>query len=495
MANTGLPISRLISVGVSLSAAAAQAANTSTLLILGTSTVIDLTTRVRTYTTISEVAADFGTSAPEYLAAVLWFEQNPQPTTLKIGRWANAPASGQLIGGVLSASQQASLVAAAVTTGSFDITIGGTPQTVTGISFAAGASMSAVAAAITTAASADGFTCAWSQSTQQFIFTTTATGASASASFLSAASSGANLSTALGGTAATGAYLAAGQAAETALAAVTLFDQQFGQQWYAVTVLQAADADHEVIAPYIEASANFHYYGITTQEAAVLSAGSTTDIAYIMAQGKYTRTGVQYSSTNTYAVVSLLGRILTTNYTGNNTTITLFYKQEPGITAETLTESQIDVLESKNCNVFVNYSNTSAIIEPGVSSSGDFIDTVMGAAAFAIAVQTALYNTLYTSTTKIPQTDGGMNILGNSILAVCAQFVANGLFAPGTWQNTPLPGMPSNLYLQNGYYLYIPPIASQSQASRAARQSVPFQLACKLAGAVHTVDLSVTVNA
>ncbi len=495
MANTGLPISRLISVGVSLSAAAAQAANTSTLLILGTSTVIDLTTRVRTYTTIAEVAADFGTSAPEYLAAVLWFEQNPQPTTLNIGRWANAAASGQLIGGVLSAAEQALANFTAVTAGSFEVTVGGTLKTLSAINLSTATSLSSVAALITTAATADGFTVAWNQTQGYFEFTNTATGATASMSFLAPTGSGTDLSAMLGGTAALGAYTAAGQAAESALAAVTLFDQQFGQQWYAVTVLSAADSDHEVIAPYIEAAANFHYYGVTTQEAGVLSSASTTDIAYILAQGKYTRTGVQYSSTNTYAVCSLLGRILTTDYTGNNTTITLFYKQEPGITAETLTESQIDVLESKNCNVFVNYSNASAIIEPGVSSSGDFIDTVMGAAAFAIAVQTALYNTLYTSTTKIPQTDAGMNILGNSISAVCAQFVNNGLFAPGTWQNTPLPGMPSNLYLDKGYFLYIPPIASQTQAARAARQSVPFQLACKLAGAVHTVDLSVTVNA
>jgi hypothetical protein len=38
-------------------------------------------------------------------------------------------------------------------------------------------------------------------------------------------------------------------------------------------------------------------------------------------------------------------------------------------------------------------------------------------------VQTALFNALYTSTTKIPQTDAGMHILATVIEGVCQQYV------------------------------------------------------------------------
>jgi len=87
MAQT-LPVSRLISIAVSLTAAGAKAQNLSTLLILGSSTVIDVVERYRNYATLDAVAADFGTTAPEYLAAQLWFGQSPAPTSLLIGRWA-----------------------------------------------------------------------------------------------------------------------------------------------------------------------------------------------------------------------------------------------------------------------------------------------------------------------------------------------------------------------------------------------------------------------
>ena len=49
---------------------------------------------------------------------------------------------------------------------------------------------------------------------------------------------------ALTNTAGNGAYQSNGIAAETALAAVTLFDTDFGQKWYGLAIAGAADADH-----------------------------------------------------------------------------------------------------------------------------------------------------------------------------------------------------------------------------------------------------------
>ncbi|MFX5801658.1 DUF3383 family protein, partial [Acinetobacter baumannii] len=75
----------------------------------------------------------------------------------------------------------------------------------------------------------------------------------------------------------------------------------------------------------------------------------------------------QYSSSSPYAAASLFGRLLTTDFNANNTTITLMYKQEPGIVPESLTSSQADALQAKNGNVFVEYSNDTAIIQYGVT--------------------------------------------------------------------------------------------------------------------------------
>src|SRR5665213_2921130 len=106
MTSPTLPVSRVINVSVNLSPSAAQAQSLSTLLLLGSSDVINTQERFRSYPDIESVAADFGTTAPEYLGAVLWFEQSPQPSTLAIGRWAKTPTNGVLVGATLSPTEQ-----------------------------------------------------------------------------------------------------------------------------------------------------------------------------------------------------------------------------------------------------------------------------------------------------------------------------------------------------------------------------------------------------
>jgi len=603
MTTAQLPISRLIQGTVNLSPNAAQAQNLNTELILGSSPVIDVQSRMRSYTGITGVAADFGTTAPEYLAAVDWFGQLPSPANVLIGRWAQTATAAQLFGASLSVAQQLMTAWTAITAPAFSITINGSPYTISPASFGSSTNLNGIASLIQTAlaAAVAGSTCVWNSSFAQFQITDGTTGATSTLSFASAPTAfgsvtysvnpsaaatvtiggtvvtyvsslttgnqillgatlaatlanavtflnqsadtnlskavysvnqagtalqivyktagtagntftlaasvgtpsastlsggaGTDISSMLGMTvASSGAYVAQGAAAESAVAAATLFDNQFGQQWYGLTVCGAADSDHLALAAFIEATTNKHFYGVTTQEAGVLTTQSTTDIASQLQALGYNKTVSQYSSSSAYAANSLLGRQLTVDYTGNNTVITLMYKQEPGVQAETISATQIGALEAKNCNVYVAYNNGTTIIEPAVVASGEFIDTIVGMDAFCIDVQTALFNLLYTSTTKIPQTDPGMHILATGIEGVCQQYVKNGLFAPGTWNSGGFGTLNQGDFLPKGYYVYQPPVASQSQADRAARKSVPFQIAVKLAGAVHTIDFAVSVN-
>jgi hypothetical protein len=493
-----LSINRLINVSVNLGPAAAQMQNTSTLLILGSSDIIDPTERFRNYTSLAGVAADFGTSAPEYAAANLYYQQAPQPISLQIGRWAQAATAGQLRGGLLSTAQQSLAIWNAITTGAFKVAIDGAAAAdITGLNFSGAANLNAVAALIQTALQVAhaGMTCVWNSVYNRFEIKSGTTGAASSVSFLTAPGSGTDISATLGMTATfSGSYLAPGIAAESALAAATLFDVDYGQGWYALTILGASDADHTSVAAYIEAATNKHIYGVSTQASGVLSSVSTTDIAYLLAHLAYKRTVVQYSSTTAYAVCSLLGRILTVDYSGNNTVITLMYKQEPGIVAETLNSTQIDALEAKNCNVFVAYNNSTAIIEKGVVASGEFLDIITGTDWLSLDIQTAIYNLLYTSTTKIPQTDAGNQLIATAIEAECSRAVRNGLLAPGIWTVGGFGSLNQNDFLPKGFYVFAPLAAQQSTADRAARKSVAIQVAAKLAGAIHTVNVVINVN-
>jgi hypothetical protein len=606
MTTATLPITRLIRTTVTLTPQAPQAQDIDTCLVLGPSTVIDPVSRLRSYTGLDGVAVDFGSTTPEYLAAVLWFEQNPQPANLNIGRWVQTAAPGQLFCAPLSLAAQAIATWDAVTTPGFFVYLDGVPYSLAPASFATCTNLNGVASAIQTvlAAAVASSTCVWNSSYGTFIITSGVTGATSTVSFLAPptafgyltfsgqptvsdavdidgtvvtfianggtptsaqvclgtteagtianllayliASTDTNIvkmsytvvgtvlymvskvtgvagnaytlsvtgatppaasGTHLAGGATTdisgmlaglstssGAYAVPGQAAETALACVQLFDNQFPMKWFGLVGPSFADADHLLVAAYIEGVAPRHYYGVTTQEAGVLVSATTTDIASEIQALKYNYTCVQYSSSSAYAVISYLARILTTDWAANNTTITLMYKQEPGIVAETLNANQITTLEAKGCNVFVAYNDNTAIIEPGVSSSGQFTDTIVGLAWFADELTNNLYTQLYDSPTKIPQTDAGMHILATVIESTCDEAVNNGLVAPGTWTQAGFGSLKQGDTLPKGYYVYQPLVATQTPAQRARRVSVPFQIAIKLGGAVHTVDAAVLVN-
>lgn len=491
-----LPISRLINVTVNLAPAAAQSQSLNSLLIMGPSTVIDTVQRMRAYNSLTAVGVDFGTNAPEYLAANLWFQQNPAPNQVLIGRWVNVASSGQLICGPLVAPNTLLATWQAIVTGSFKVTIDATAQqSILNLNFTGAASLAGVAAIINAALA--GATCTYDVVNNRFVFTSTTTGAASNVTFLVAGAAGTDISGKLSGLAlSSGAYVAPGLIAETAVAATVILDNLYGQQWYGLMFASVAlvAADHIAIGAFVEGSSTYHFYGVTTQDANVLVAGNATNVAFQL-KGLYNRTAVQYSSTTPFAVASLLARILTTDWAGNRTAITLMYKQEPGIVAENLNSSQIGVLEGFNCNVFVNYNNNTAIIETGVSTTGQFIDTIVGTAALAIGIQTAIYNVLFLSTTKIPQTDAGMHILTTAVEQVCTQFVVDGLLGPGTWTAGGFGALNQGDFMQKGYYVYTPPVATQLASQRAARIATPIQVAAKLAGAVHNANVSIAINA
>lgn len=495
MSTNALAVSRLVNIAVSLTPQGAQAQNLNTLLILGsTAGVIDVSERYRVYNSLDAVAGDFGSSAPEYFAAALYFGQTPQPTSLLIGRWAQSATHGLLRGATLSATAQALSNFTAVTSGGFTFTKdGGAPTNITALNLSTATSLNSVASLITAALT--GVTVTWNSVFQRFEAQSVTTGATSSLSFFSAPGAGIDLSALLGmQSTSSGAYVVTGIAAEAAIDAVTLFDANYGQKWYAVSVCGAADSDHLAIAQYIEGTSTKHLYGVTTQAAGVLVASDTTNIAYKLAALGYNKALVQYSSNNPYAVCSLLGRALTVDYTGNNTTITLMFKQEPGIVPENLNATQANALQAFKCNAFVEYANNTAIIQNGVCCSGEFIDTITGTDAWAVDLQTDLYNVLYTSTTKIPQTDDGMHLLKTQCDRTCERYVNNGLLAPGVWNAGGFGILKQGDFLPAGYYTYAPPVASQSVSDRAARKSVSFQIAGKLAGAVHSVQVNVSVN-
>ena len=605
--NKALPISRLIKVDVNLAPNAAQSQDISTLLILGNSGIIDNVEKIRRYDSIDAVAFDFGTTTPEYKAAVLWFEQSPQPALLLVGNWRLNASPAKLVGAPLTAQQQLLSNFTAITNGYAGVDVNGVQVPLLNMNFSSATNLNAVAQILETKSN-NAFTCVFDFITSKFIVSAKSSGALSTISFfkvplpiaelkiftppvagfnilnintsvlkfgatasaniiavgVTAIESAANIlaflqspvagtgsdrltdiakatyalsetdptviiatllntTTAylfqtvgdygLGGTGYpitgqntyglfgntvtnSGAYLVQGADSQTPLEAVVDYDNNFGQTFYGLTVLELESRDNATIdiANFIEAANNKHIFAVSTTKAGSIVAATTTDIGSRLKALNLKRTLCQYSSSNPYAAVSLLARILTTNYNANNTVITLMYKQEPGIVAEQLSATEIGALEAKNINVFVAYNNNTAIVEQGKMSNGYFIDEVTGTDWLALAIQTEIFNALYTSTTKIPQTDSGVHTLLTVTEGVCSQGVVNGLLAPGVWNTQGFGSLNQGDYLPKGFYVYAASVNTQLSADRAARKSPPIQVAAKLAGAIHTVDVIINVN-
>lgn len=382
MVQKGLPLSRVTDVTVTLSARAAQGRNFGSMLILGDSTIIPITERLRLYSSPDDIGDDFGVESEEYKAAVIWFSQSPRPTQVYVGRWAKTLAAGET----------------------------GTVETLL-----------------------------------------------------------------------------------QAVNALMDYNSWYGLHLAVPEADYPVDADIINVAAAIEAATVSRIFGITTNDAETLVAATTTDLASKLKAAKYSRTFIQYSTSSRYAALSAFARAFTVDYTASNTTITLKFKQEPGVTYETLTTSQANNLEAKNCNVYVYYENDTAILEQGVMSNGDFFDERHGLDWLQNAVQTADFNTLYTSTTKIPQTDAGTTTRMANIEAVLDKAVGNGLFAPGKWTGGPVGQLSTGDYLTKGYYTWAEGVDDQLQTDREARKGVPIQVAGKLAGAVHYGSVAITV--
>lgn len=289
----------------------------------------------------------------------------------------------------------------------------------------------------------------------------------------------------------------AGVAPESLLTAINYFSDYY-PDWYFLSAVGAigspiSDSDHLSIAAFIEAASPSREYFLTVQNTAAMDSTRTDDLGSILKSLNYERTGYQYSTSNAYAVASLVGRCATINFLGSNTTITLKFKQEPGVVAEYLSQNQWATLKAKNYNVMAAYKNGTAILQNGVMANGYFIDEVQGSDWLADFLQTNCYDLLLEAP-KVPQTDSGVHLLVLNMTASCSQAVVNGLLAPGIWNAAGFGTLNESDNLPLGFYIYAPLVASQPEVDRAGRHAPPIQIAAKFAGAIHDVDVTITYN-
>lgn len=490
----GLSVSQVVDVDVNLSPTAAATRNFGSLLVLGASDVLSPSEGLRAYSNAEGVARDFGIDAPEHDCARRFFAQRPQPDILFVARWARNATRGALRGAKLGAIEQRIENFSTIADGALTISINGDEQQITDIDLTDVISLNEIAAALQ-AKFIGNVEVTYNVNYDRFEIRSGTSGPDSTISPAAIAGAGTDLAPLIG-VIGDEVVTKPGTDSESLEAAISRLSAN-SNAWYGLVVASPDLIDEEIIAAaeIIEAASPSRILGVTSSDSTIPVPDVDDDIASRLQAAGYARTVLQYSESDPFAVVSAIARAFTVDYTAQNSTLTLKFKQQPGVTAENINATEARAITAKHCNVYVLYANDTSILQQGVMCNGDFFDERHGLDWLQNFIQTNLFNILYQSQTKIPQTDGGVNLLLTNVEQSAAQAVVNGLLAPGLWRSSvQFGGLRTGDTLTKGYYVYAPPVASQNSADREARKAPTIQVAAKLAGAVHYANVIVNVN-
>lgn len=190
------------------------------------------------------------------------------------------------------------------------------------------------------------------------------------------------------------------------------------------------------------------------------------------------------------------GRALSTNFSGSNTTSTMNLKDLATIQPDpSMTQNIYNEAKAAGADIYASVQGVPKVLCFGANR---YFDQIYNQLWLVAALQVAGFNFLAESSTKIPQTESGMDGLKGAYRAVCEQAVTNEYSAPGTWNSPTTFGNQADLIAnvaQRGYYIFSQPISQQSQTDRAARKAPLVQIALKEAGAIQESDVIVNINA
>ncbi len=494
-------VSRIVGVNISVSPLALQRAGFGILNIIGVTDVIPTEERVREYNSMTDVAADFADTDEEYLAAQIFFSQVPRPTVLYISRRNTVATKAELVGG-----------AASTLPGDFssyedadiDINIDGTVRHLTGLDFSAITTMEDVAAVLQTAlnAAVTGTTCTWSATTGKFTITNATAGSSHTLSFMVGVSEDDIVQSLCLGSACGGSIIP-GFDVETAAQCLNAIEEK-NSKWYGFAFTKEVNDDQIFcLAAAAWAEARTKLFCNTTKDANTIITGNTSSLAYALKTLDYSRTFSVYGptvvdsegdviATNDYAAISVFARGATVDFNAENSTITYKFKQCPGIAPVDLSATHASNLIAANCNYYTQFGTALSgdavtILAEGVCANGRFLDEVVGIDWLQNAIQTDVFNFLFQSTTKIPQTDAGVTGIVQVLSSDLEQAVTNGLAAPGY---VTIGGQ--RVFLPKGYHIFQGLTENQNQADREARKAPPISFILKGAGAIHSVTITGT---
>lgn len=485
-----IPVSSVVNVSIAIGAPFPARAGFGTLNIVTAETgVIGIAERIRSYQNLDGVTADWPANSEVVAAATAYFSQQPKPTSLKVSTRYPTAQAAQLRGGAVT--DAAPILA--ISDGSFAINIDGDAQDITGLDFTDGeTTFTDIAATIQAALQAvatGGYTAATcTHDGSRFFINSGTTGVSSTIQFLTAVdpASGTDISSLLQMRQGEGTKTD-GIAAETITASLNAI-QNIDTDWYGLLFTKEVrdgiqiNGEDAVEAAADWCEARIKVFGNTSNDLDVLDSVTTNDIASVLSAKNLRRTMTTYSFyPDQYPSASILGRAFTVNFGQPNSTLTLKFKQMPGITVEQLTQSQKSVLDSKKANALIEVGASDMFAE-SFMASGVFFDEVHGIDWLQNAIETNVFGYLLTRTTKVPYTNKGTAALEQQVISALDEAVRNGLVAPGETID--------GRFLATGYETVVIPVEDINQSDKEARHYPGLSFTVLGAGAIHSVQIN-----
>lgn len=465
----------------------------------------DKNTRSVVVSNADDVAKLFGTDSRVYKAAQGLFSARPKLKTALVAKYVKTAVQvDSLPAKIAGSSVSVSYVNyKSITDGYFSFIAGGNVIDIAGLSFSTASSLEDIATIINTAVSAktaEKFKVVYDTTGNRFI--------------LQSVTPGVNLDLNLGYVydhELDGTYigdklnLIDGKATlykgsnSTTLVAESISDalvalQNSYQNWYGAYFANVITDSELTEAHDWIASADMKVLGYTETRVANLEY-SDSNVLKKLAKKNSGRLMVQYNNTgDEFAGIEMMAIALSTIWTGINTAKTVKFKQQNSVTSD----DKITLDEATQCrrlgiNFYTDYSGVNMLAE-GTMLGGTFIDITTGLDAFTDALQVQLFNTLQGRASKLAQTDADQAVLIASASVTGEQFKNNHFLGKGKWMGEDIGELSYGDSLESGYYFYSDSFDTQDTSDRNARKMMPINVALKLAGAGHSVDVIVKYN-
>ena len=470
-------------------------------IITSEQTFLSSAKRYEQFSDLASVGVAFGTTSATYAFAAKFFATTPNPVNaggvLVVGFWRSATENVAATAGVLSGGEvnQANLIGQlqTIADGSFDIDIDAATQVITGLDFQSSTDIDDVLAVLNAAVT--GAVVSFGLSGLVVTSDTTGVASVVELAVPAATPVGTDVSTILGLAAGTGAVVIGGAdaavlAAESMLESITELKAQVNIKG-AMFIDQPAPSDATALAAWSKAESVLVYDVFSN--AANLEISPTNTVWQIKLSGGTNYRMLYSKAANRQLAATYMARAHTVNFSAEKSALTMQLK-ELSVLPEVYTETEVKKAKAVGLDIYTTIKLTPVVLTSGAN---DFMDNRYNLIAFIDAVQTDLYNVIKATSTKIPQTQQGVDTLVDQGERTTRGFVKAGVFGAGTWTSPDFFGdidaFNRNIE-DNGFYWLGGSLADQLPADRAARKSPILRCAVKNTGAIHSADVIINFN-